>query len=101
MKKRSTEYVVDRVASGVERALNCTILADLPEVVVVSDCSINKHGYFVPGSNEICIDKRTISLGAYFRDETLCHKMLHCLGIDNEETAHELDGKCVAYMPLP
>lgn len=101
MKKRLTQYVIDRVATGVERALNCTIIADLPEVIMVSDCPAGKHGYYVSGSDEICIDRRTISLGAYFRDETLCHELLHWIGIDDENLTHKLDGKCVAYMPRP
>lgn len=101
LKERNAKYIMHRVAEGVEKALGCTILAQLPEVEVVSDCPKGKHGYYIDGINKIYIDKSTIELGVFFRDECLCHELIHWLGISSERIAHHLDSKSLAYMPPP
>lgn len=96
---RDHRYRIDRAATGVERALNCKIINKLPEIRIVNDCPRGKHGYYVLGTREICIDRQAVDSGNYFVDLAICHELLHWLGVEDEYTADLLDGRCVAYMP--
>ena len=98
LRARDHRYVIDRAATGVEQALQCSIIAALPEIKVVADCPPDKLGYYL-GGEKIYIDKTTINLGCWFRDLTICHELLHWLGIASETTAHELDASCACNMP--